>query len=170
MKCPTCGIENTTDARFCGECGVPLGRDYEDIEIQLTASPAGTIGFSDSVRLGWQRYFDFRTRSSRAEFWWWVMFVVLADSVLGVVDAMTGTYDAQTQNGLFSGLFGLFVLIPSFSLGARRLHDINRSGWWQLMWLGVGLVIPVIILIWWATRPSNEGINSYGFRPKVKTG
>jgi len=97
-------------------------------------------------------------------------FVVLADSVLGVVDAMTGTYDVQTQNGLFSGLFGLFILIPSFSLGARRLHDINRSGWWQLMWFGALLVIPVVILIWWATRPSNEGINSYGFYPKVKTG
>ena len=123
------------------------------------------ISFTGAVRLGWQRYFDFSARSSRAEYWWWVMFVVLADSLLGVEDALTGTYDAQTQNGLFSGLFGLFVLIPSFSLGARRLHDINRSGWWQLMWVGAFLVIPAIILIWWATRPSNEGINSYGSHP-----
>ena len=128
------------------------------------------ISFTGAVRVGWKRYFDFGTRSSRAEYWWWVMFVVLADSLLGVIDALTGTYDAQTQNGLFSGLFGLFVLIPSFSLGARRLHDINRSGWWQLMWLGAFLIIPAIILIWWATRPGNEGINSYGSHPIVGKG
>ena len=60
------------------------------------------------------------------------MFAVLADVILSVVDIMIGTYDVRRGNGLLSGLFGLGILVPGLALGARRLHDINKSGWWQL--------------------------------------
>ena len=97
------------------------------------------------------------------------MFAVLADVILSVVDMMAGTYNWRSGNGLISGLFGLGILIPGLALGARRLHDINRSGWWQLMWFGILFIVPVIVLIVWAIKPSDEGTNKYGTAPRHPT-
>jgi len=68
--------------------------------------------------------------------------------------------------GALSGIFRLATLIPSFAVGARRLHDINKSGWWQLMGLVGFLIVPIIVLLWWATRQSDEGTNKYGLNPR----
>ena len=150
------------------------------------------VSFPEAIRLGFQHYFDFRSRSTRAEYWWRSLFTVLASLILTVIDMMVGTYDVESSIGLLSGLFGLAVLIPSFALGARRLHDINKSGWWQLLWVVFFLIIPVIsliwwqswwqllwvvffliipviILLWWAIKPSDEGTNKHGADPRQAT-
>jgi uncharacterized membrane protein YhaH (DUF805 family) len=75
------------------------------------------------------------------------LFVVLASIALSLVDMAIGTYNYETQKGLLSGLFGLGTLIPALALGARRLHDINKSGWWLLMWLICWLIIPAKLLV-----------------------
>ena len=122
------------------------------------------VSFPDAIRLGFQHYFDFRSRSTRAEYWWWVLFVILTQQALNVVNIRIGI------------LFGLAVLIPGLALGTRRLHDINKSGWWLLMWFGiflirfgVFLIVPVIVLIVWHTKPSDEGTNKYGPDPRQAT-
>jgi uncharacterized membrane protein YhaH (DUF805 family) len=61
---------------------------------------------------------------------------------------------------------GLVLLIPNIAIGVRRLHDINKTGWWILFallffWL---LFIPILLLLYWATRPSDQGDNKYGRR------
>ena len=117
------------------------------------------ISFVGAIRLGFQRYSDFNGRSTRAEYWWWALFAVLADVILSVVDMMAGTYNWRSGNGLISGLFGLGILIPGLAVGARRLHDINRTGWWQL---GILLIVPAIVLIVWAIKPGDEGTNKHG--------
>ena len=66
------------------------------------------------------------------------------------------------SGGLLSVLFKLATLIPGLALGARRLHDINKSAWWLLMWLIVWLVIPMILLLVWAARQRDNGPNKYG--------
>ena len=73
--------------------------------------------------------------------------------------------------GLLSGLFVLAAIIPSLALGGRRLHDINRSGWWLSGLLGyVLLVLPglvmTVILIVWACGRGDEGPNKYGPDPR----
>ena len=73
-----------------------------------------------------------------------------------------GTLWWEAQGGLFSVLFKLATLIPGLALGARRLHDINKSAWWLLMWLIVWLVIPMILLLVWAARQGDNGPNKYG--------
>lgn len=161
MKCPRCSNENPKDAQFCGFCGASLGAYSAS-----SSTPQGMVRFTDAIRLGFQHYFDFSGRSTRAEYWWWLLFALLADVILSVVDIMIGTYNVQSNGGLLSGLFGLVILIPGLALGARRLHDINKTGWWQLMWLIVFLVIPLIILLWWAAKPSNVGTNKYGPAPQ----
>ena len=122
------------------------------------------VSFPDAIRLGFQHYFDFRSRSTRAEYWWWVLFVILSQQALNVVNIRIGI------------LFGLAVLIPGLALGTRRLHDINKSGWWLLMWFGIFLIrfgifliAPVIVLIVWHTKPSDEGTNKYGPDPRQAT-
>ena len=135
MDCPTCGKDNPEDARFCGICGVSL--------IVSTASGIGTaaselpkVSFPQAVKLGFKNYFKFSGRATRAEYWWWLLFIVLAGIVLAVVDTLTGTMGMFGDSGLLGFLFELATLAPSFALGARRLHDINRTGWWLLLPLG----------------------------------
>ena len=127
----------------------------------LSLNTKSMISFSDAIKLGFMRYSDFRGRSTPAEYWWWFLFTLLSVAILSVVDSITGTYDMRTGNGLLSGLFRLVILVPSLALGARRLHDINKSGWWQLLWIVSFLIIPIAILLWWATKPSFAETNRY---------
>jgi len=95
-----------------------------------------------------------------------------------IADPLMGLSFTWSQTGPLETLFHLAIIIPSLALGARRLRDINRTGWWQLMWLGllvsipVGLstgrwelsgvgFIPVIVLIVWAIKRGDCGPNKY---------
>jgi uncharacterized membrane protein YhaH (DUF805 family) len=103
--------------------------------------------FQESIKLCFQKYADFSGRAKRPEFWWFVLFTFLASMILGVVSSM------------LAGMFSLAVLIPSLAVGARRLHDIGRSGWWQLIWLVP--VIGWIIMIYWFVQESNPTTNAF---------
>ena len=141
------------------------------------------VSFQNAVGLGFQHYFDFKGRSTRSEYWWWLLFVVLAGIALTIVDMGIGTFNYESGDGLLSGLFKLATLIPGLALGARRLHDINKSAWWLLMWLSflliipmivllvmgmwlsflliIPMIIPVIVLLVWAARQGDNGTNRY---------
>ena len=166
MKCATCGNDNRAEAQSCGICGVSL--------IVSTANGTGTtaselpmVSFPQAVNLGFKNYFKFNGRATRAEIWWWVLFTVLAGIVLAVVDTFTGTMGMFGDSGLLGGLFELATLIPSLALGARRLHDINRTGWWLL--LIFVLVIGWIVLIVWGIKRGDKGPNKYGPDPRQAT-
>mgnify|MGYP001378939250 CR=1 FL=1 len=121
------------------------------------------VSFPDAIQLGFQRYFDFRGRSTRAEYWWWALFTILITVILYAADVLIGTWSVDMDAGLFSTIFELVILIPSIAVGVRRLHDINRTGWWTLLWL-----VPVvgwIVVIIWAIKPGDEGENSHGLPP-----
>ena len=128
------------------------------------------VSFQNAVGLGFQHYFDFKGRSTRSEYWWWLLFVVLADIALSIVDMGIATFNYESGDGLLSGLFKLATLIPGLALGARRLHDINKSAWWLLMWLSflliIPMIIPVIVLLVWAARQGDNGTNRYGPDPR----
>ena len=124
------------------------------------------VSFQNAVGLGFQHYFDFKGRSTRSEYWWWLLFVVLAGIALTIVDMGIGTFNYESGDGLLSGLSKLATLIPGLALGARRLHDINKSAWWLLTWLSFLLIIPVIVLLVWAARQGDNGTNRYGPDPR----
>ncbi len=92
--------------------------------------------FQDSVRICFTKYADFSGRASRSEYWWFALFII-------VVSLVTSMF-----SNLVSGLFSLATLLPSIAAAARRLHDTNRSGWWQLIVLVpvVGLVVLLVFL------------------------
>lgn len=106
--------------------------------------------FVDAVKNCFANYVGFTGRAPRSEYWWWVLFVVLVSIVLSMVSQK------------LSGVFSLAVLLPGIAVATRRLHDVGRSGWWQLL-----LFIPMIgllVLLYWVVQPS-EGDNAYGAAP-----
>jgi uncharacterized membrane protein YhaH (DUF805 family) len=79
-----------------------------------------------------RRYFDFSGRSSRAEFWFFVLFVFILSVVANVLDVvLLGSYGYGAA--VLSSLVSLIHFIPSLSVSVRRLHDIDRTGWWIML-------------------------------------
>ncbi|QJR81265.1 DUF805 domain-containing protein [Alteromonas pelagimontana] len=103
-------------------------------------------------------------RSRRKEYWMFVLINLLINVVLMLVDRMTNLYSESWEVGLLSGVYSLFVLIPSVTLMIRRLHDSGRSGWWFLLVLLP--VIGTIMLFIFAILDSSPGANEYGPNPK----
>ena len=95
-------------------------------------------------------YANFNGRAARPEFWWFMLACFLVSFVLGLFNM-----------NLLSILFQFAVLVPSLAVGARRLHDIGKSGWFQLLAL---TLIGVLVLIYWFVQPS-AGPNEYGEGP-----
>ena len=106
----------------------------------------------------WKKYAEFSGRARRKEFWMFVLFNFLASIAVGIVDGILGT------NGALGGLYSLAVLIPSLAVAARRLHDTDRSGWWQL--IALIPLIGVIILLVFVCSDSKPGENRFGANPK----
>ena len=106
----------------------------------------------------WKKYAEFSGRARRKEFWMFVLFNFLVSIAVGIVDGILGT------NGALGGLYSLAVLIPSLAVAARRLHDTDRSGWWQL--IALIPLIGVIILLVFVCSDSKPGENRFGPNPK----
>jgi uncharacterized membrane protein YhaH (DUF805 family) len=118
--------------------------------------------FPDAVKLCLHKYADFNGRARRSEFWWWVVFTILVGLVAGIIDAVLGTR-SSTGNGLVGSLANLALLVPSLAVGARRLHDTGRSGWWQLLWIAIIIGWIALIILWVL---DSQGDNTYGPSPK----
>lgn len=109
------------------------------------------MSFVDAVKLCFTKYADFEGRAKRPEFWWFVLFCVVGALILEAV----GSY--------VSWAFSLATLIPSLAVGARRLHDVNKSGWLQL--LGLIPILGWIYLIYVCAQPGDATDNKYGAPP-----
>ena len=128
------------------------------------------IGFTQAVRLAFQQYAKFSGRATRAEFWWFVLFNALARSALGIIDGALSNifgwpiwgFGERSFGGTLTILYRLAVVIPFTALYWRRLHDINKTGWWTLLWLIGILLIPLILLLVWLCRKGDTGPNKYG--------
>jgi uncharacterized membrane protein YhaH (DUF805 family) len=116
------------------------------------------VSFPSAIKSGFQRYFDFSGRSTRAELWWWLLFVGSASIILSIIDNIAGLMITPTM-GIMGLLFALVVFIPGLAVLFRRLHDINRSAWWIL--LGFVPVIQIVLLVWYC-KQGDEGENKYG--------
>jgi uncharacterized membrane protein YhaH (DUF805 family) len=103
--------------------------------------------FIESIQTCFKKYAVFDGRAKKSEFWWWVLFVILLSAA------------GQILGESVYALVVLVTLLPYLAVTSRRLHDINRSGWWQLI-----VLIPLIgwiVLIYWCVQDST-GPNNYG--------
>jgi len=111
------------------------------------------MNFTQAISSGFSNYVNFAGRAIRSEYWYWVLFVVIASIVASIIDAVLGIR-------LFNPIFGLAILLPSIAIGVRRLHDIDRSGWWLLLNF-IPLIGAIVLIIWFCSR-GTEGANRFG--------
>jgi uncharacterized membrane protein YhaH (DUF805 family) len=109
------------------------------------------MGIDDAVKLGFANYVNFSGRACRSEYWYWFLFVILAS---GVIDSWI------VGPPIILTIFWLATLLPLVSVSFRRLHDLDRSGWWSL--LNVVPVVGWIILIVWFCTKGTDGPNRFG--------
>jgi uncharacterized membrane protein YhaH (DUF805 family) len=111
---------------------------------------------SEAVRSVLSKYTTFSGRAGRPEFWWWVLASLLASVVVNLLDYAIGMGDVMP----LSSIYGLAILLPQLAVSARRLHDIDRTGWWLL--LALVPIIGWLVLIWFYIQPSTPGANRFG--------
>lgn len=127
-----------------------------------------------------KRFFQLNGRASRKEFWFFILFSTIVSLVVGAIGSVLGieymvemdtlqTVSDLTTSGesvvgfpinILQLVVGLIFMFPSFAITIRRLHDIGKSGWWQLI-----IFIPFIgifILLVFCIMGSQKGTNQYG--------
>lgn len=112
------------------------------------------MNFATSITTCLKKYADFSGRASRSEFWWFYLFF-LTDYLLFAILALT----IDEVFFLVLGIFSLAILLPILAAGVRRLHDVNRSGWWVLLSF---IPLASLALMYFQVQPSHIGDNQYG--------
>jgi uncharacterized membrane protein YhaH (DUF805 family) len=142
-----------------------------------------------------EKYADFTGRAPRAEYWWYVLAIVILFIVARIIDSILGlSHMIFYVYGPVACLVWLATIVPSLAVGVRRLHDTSRSGWWILLpivpyvlamviggpammagGLGAGLGLAAllmfvgficgILLLVFMVMPSQPGDNRYGPNP-----
>lgn len=102
------------------------------------------MNFQTAIRSGFQGYTNFRGRASRAEYWWWALFTVILSILLSSI------------NDSFGNLGSLITLLPSIAVAIRRVHDVDRTGWF--------ILVPIYNLIL-VLRRGDSGENRFGPPP-----
>ena len=113
------------------------------------------MGFTDAITAGFNKYVTFTGRADRSEYWYWTLFSVIVQVVGSILDAISNL-------GFIAAVLSLAVLLPSLAVSVRRLHDLDRTGWWMLLVLtGIG----AILLIVWDCFKGTDGPNRFGSDP-----
>lgn len=151
--CRGCGAQIHESAPMCPKCGA----------LQDASSPAAENQrertFVSSIAICFNKYFQFSGRAPRAEYWYFVLFTTLVGFGAGFADGIWFGSRAR----VFSLIVNIALFIPSIAVWTRRMHDLDRTGWWWLMWF-----LPVIgwlILLIWACSRGTRGPNRYGTDP-----
>ena len=130
------------------------------------------MSFTNAVKAYFLKWNDFRTRSSRSEYWWATLFITFASfpigfvvgGLIGFIFAFGGFSESAMETAVVITILPvqLFIIISSTCLVIRRLHDVGRSGWWYLIIFTTVGMIP--LLVWYCTK-GTEGDNRFGKDP-----
>lgn len=113
-----------------------------------------------------KKYAVFSGRSRRKEYWFFVLFNILATIALAIVDSFAGTFDPDLGLGLLGLIYSLAILIPSIAVLVRRLHDTGRSAWWLL--IAFIPLIGALVLLVFMLLDGDDKDNEYGPSPKLE--
>lgn len=94
------------------------------------------MSFGESFKAFWVGYTDFSGKAPRSEFWWNCLIYLILIFLLTIISF-----------GILGFIYGLVTIIPSLSLSVRRLHDINMSGWWMILFIFLSPAMIVVGLI-----------------------
>jgi len=101
--------------------------------------------FVEAVKTCFTKYADFSGKAGRSEFWWWALFNLIASICLGIIDER------------LSLAFTVATLLPYVAVSTRRLHDVDKSGWMQLIGL-IPIIGWILVIVWLAqdSKPSTK--------------
>ena len=122
------------------------------------------MNFTQAIAFGFLNCLDFRGRASRPEFWFWVLFAVIGAIATNTLDAAIFVYHhgLSPLNSPLSNIFTLVALLPSLAVATRRLHDVDRTGWWMLLvFTGIGIAV----LLYWQSQEGTPDRNRFGPNP-----
>lgn len=100
----------------------------------------------DAISACFSKYATFSGRATRSEYWFFFLFYILVLLAVSLFD--------PTTNGLFANLTVLVFILPMYAAGSRRMHDVGKNGWFQ--------IIPIYGLI--LACSASDGDNKYGAR------
>ena len=130
------------------------------------------MNFWQAIKTCFIKYVTFKGRALRSEYWYFMLFHSIMAIILNVLDSalfgapMTMGMSIFTDTSPIGTVFGLATILPSLAVSARRLHDINRSGWWLLICpTGIGM----FLIIYWAIKAGDQEENDYGPPPVPAT-
>ena len=117
--------------------------------------------FIESTKNYFGKWNDFSTRTSRSEFWWGNLGATITSTIVGfAVGFLTVLTSFPSELVLLP--LQLFLLIATIALSVRRLHDINKSGWWLLIYL---TIVGILVLFYWFCSKGDADENAFGPNP-----
>jgi uncharacterized membrane protein YhaH (DUF805 family) len=118
------------------------------------------MDFGQAVTSGFKNYARFSGRAARSEYWYWSLFIALARTGLKILALVIFQASVADRVDLF---FLLLTVIPTLAVAVRRLHDVDRSGWWLLMYFTIiGMIYPLLV---WKCTKGTDGANRFGPNP-----
>lgn len=155
------GFETNARGKLSSETGM-LYPDTMKTQKIYGKTPDSLSQFKNAIRDGFDRYAEFGGRSSRAQFWYWTLFAFILAVIAAILDGHLFGVTDPTRNGPLGTLVLLVMITPGLAVNIRRLHDIDKSGWWMLLTL---TIIGNFLLIYWFCQKGDNAINRFGEEP-----
>ena len=111
------------------------------------------MNFGQSISTCMAKFADFSGRASRSEYWWFYLFVTLMSWGSSLVSAFMFSYEDPMAD-ILPLIVSLVFFVPTIAAGSRRLHDIGKSGWWQL--IAFTVIGIILLIVWYATDTKTE--------------
>ena len=121
--------------------------------------PGRPMGFGEAIASVFGKYATFSGRASRSEYWYFLLFYLLVNIGANFV-ASGPVWYGPGAGGPLLALIPLAFFLPSIAVAVRRLHDIDRTGWWLLIAF-IPVIGAIVLLVFACTAPS-PGQNRYG--------
>lgn len=140
---------------------------YSTPDASLATGESGTYNpsiFSFSGRIGRLRYLAYNTGIN-------LILTAIMIPLLGASGMMAAGGDMSAMSGGIGGIamiiFYIATIVISIMFGKRRLNDLNRSGWFVLLF-----IIPLVnllLVIYMVFFAGTDGDNNYGPQPEANT-
>lgn len=149
MFCTKCGTQNLEEAKFCKKCGIEIN----NTSLQGRVNEKKRNYYFEVIK----KYGVFKGRSSRKEYWMFVLINFLVYVGIAIIEGLLGV-NSEGDGGVISIIYQIFIFIPSLAVTVRRMHDVDKSDWY--------IIIPIYNLILLASE-GTSGDNNYGPNPKL---
>ncbi len=104
------------------------------------------MSFTESIQVCFSKFFNYNGRAIRSEYWYFYLFFTIVIFAASLIEEIFLFDSYLYEYGPLSNTVSLILIIPAINACTRRLHDVGRSGWWQLLYFtGIG---SLVILYW----------------------